>query len=229
LLVSSLLFFLKLLLQLLDILVSKHFVILKFVQGLVELLHQRLVGLILILKFIYFIFFLLYNLVEFGFLRLQRRLELHHLPLLLGLLGLELVPFLLVDFGLNSLDLGLELMLLLLLHLHFDSLGHLVGNSLCDLRGDLVLNLLSHFVNDLSFHLVVQLSSYLFLNLISEFGPQLVFEVVHVMWGQEFILNLHVMLLWFYINLSVLVILHHVVRRCRRMVHMLRSVHHFYG
>lgn len=196
-----------------NVLIGPHFVILKFVQGLVQLLNQRLVGLILILKFIYFIFFLLYNLVELRFFGLQGRLELHELSLLLTFLRFKLVPFLLLDFGLDSLDLRLELLLLLLLNLHLDSLGDLVSDSLSYLRSDLILNLLSNFVDDLSFHLVVQLSPNLFLDLTSQFRPQLVLKVVDMVWGQKLILNLHIVLLWFDVDLSVLVILHHVVRR----------------
>jgi hypothetical protein len=196
-----------------NVLIGPHFVILKFVQGLVQLLNQRLVGLILILKFIYFIFFLLYNLVELRFFGLKGRLELYELSLLLRFLRFKLVPFLLLDFGLDSLDLRLELLLLLLLNLHLDSLGHLVSDSLSYLRSDLILNLLSHFVDDLSFHLVVQLSPNLFLDLTSQFRPQLVLKVVDMVWGQKLILNLHIVLLWFDVNLSVLIILHHVVRR----------------
>lgn len=87
--------------------------------------------------------------------------------LLFRLLVLKFVPFLFTDPGFDLLNLDLQLVLFLLLNLHFDPLRDLIGDSLSNLRSDLVLNLLSDLAHNLLLHLLMELGPNLLLDLAS--------------------------------------------------------------
>ena len=149
------------------ILVSPKLLIVQSVQRLIEPLDQSLVRFFLGLELGDLVLFLLDDLMEFGFLRLEAGLEFLEPSLLLRLLILKFIPLLFRNPSFDLLNLDLQLLLFLLLNLHFDPLRDLISDSLSNLRSNFILDLLSDLAHNLLLHLLMELGPDFLLDLAS--------------------------------------------------------------